>query len=256
MERIISGTKHTKARTNMHIYVRVLPCSVRTAVQHIQKLALRTIYLVPGSTLPWTVLARFGIPPRMLAVIRQFHDGMRACVRLDDGECSDMFDVEQGLRQGCVLAPLLFNIFFTAVLRVAEKRFTADAVITDSMVQLRRNKEKRRKKERRAWTGRVDGQMKEEAAQTLSGILYADDAGIVSRPPEGPEKMMMVIVTASAAFGLTLSEARTEIMCLHMKVGGYVAFTVTAAGQMYKQTVEFVHLEGLLAQIRTSELSW
>ena len=69
-------------------------------------------------TLLWTVLARFGIPLRMLAVVRQFHDGMRACVRLDDRECSDVFDVEQGLRQGCVLAPLLFNIFFAAVLRV------------------------------------------------------------------------------------------------------------------------------------------
>ena len=57
----------------------------------------------------------------MLAVIRQFHDGMRACVRLDDGECSHMFNVEQGLRQGCVLAPLLFKILFTAVLRVAVK---------------------------------------------------------------------------------------------------------------------------------------
>ena len=49
-------------------------------------------------TLLSTGLARFSIPPRMLAVIRQFHDGMRACVRLDDGDCSDMFDVEQGLR--------------------------------------------------------------------------------------------------------------------------------------------------------------
>ena len=39
-------------------------------------------------TLLWTVLAHFGIPPRMLTVIRQFHDGMRACVRLDDGESS------------------------------------------------------------------------------------------------------------------------------------------------------------------------
>ena len=46
----------------------------------------------------------------MLGVIRQFHDGMGACVRLDDGECSDMFGVEQGVWQGCVFAPLLFNI--------------------------------------------------------------------------------------------------------------------------------------------------
>ena len=93
-------------------------------------------------SLLWTVLARLGIPPRMLVVIRQFHDGMRSCLRLDNGECSNMFDVEQGLQQGCVLAPLLLNIFFTAAVRVAEKRFTADAVIMDSMVQLQRKKEK------------------------------------------------------------------------------------------------------------------
>ena len=29
----------------------------------------------------------------MLAVICEFHDGMQAYVRLDDGECSDKFDV-------------------------------------------------------------------------------------------------------------------------------------------------------------------
>ena len=73
-------------------------------------------------TLLWTVLARFGVPRKMLAVIRHFHDEMRARIRTDDGECSDWFSVGQGLRQGCVLAALLFNTFFTAVLRVAVER--------------------------------------------------------------------------------------------------------------------------------------
>ena len=46
----------------------------------------------------------------------------------------------QGLRQRYVLAPLLFNKLFTAVLRVAENRFLADAAITDNMMQLQRKK--------------------------------------------------------------------------------------------------------------------
>ena len=63
----------------------------------------------------------------MIEVIRQFHDGMRACVRSDDGRCSEWFEVAQGLRQGCVLSPLLFNVIFAAVLLVVLERFSKDA---------------------------------------------------------------------------------------------------------------------------------
>ena len=86
-------------------------------------------------TLLWTVLARSGVPH-----IRQFHDGMRACVRLDDRVCSRWFAVEQGLRQGCVLAPLLLNIFFAAVINVASTRFKADEGIMDALVHLRKKR--------------------------------------------------------------------------------------------------------------------
>ena len=91
-------------------------------------------------TLLWTVLARFGVPQIMISVIRQFHDGMRACVRLDDRVCSRWFAVEQGLRQGCMLAPLLFNIFFAAVLNLASTRFKADKGIMDALVHLRKKR--------------------------------------------------------------------------------------------------------------------
>ena len=201
-----------------------------------------------NQTLLWDVHARFGVPPRMLAVIRQFHDGMQACVGLDDGECSDTFDVGQGLRQGCLLAPLLFNMFFTAVLRVAEKRFLADAAITDNMVQLQRKMEKGEKKGT-SRTGRVDGRREKEGeeVQRLWGMLYADDAGIVS---EGLERMMTVMVTACSSFGLTVSEAKTEIMCLQTKGGGKVSFTINAAGQVYKHTIESVYLGGAITADR------
>ena len=51
-------------------------------------------------------------------------------------------------------------------------------------------------------------------ATPLWGMLYADDAGVVSRSPEQLRKMMEVIVVVCAAFGLIASEAKTEIMCL------------------------------------------
>ena len=175
---------------------------------------------------------------------------MQACVRLDDGECSDKFDVGQGLRQRCVLAPLLFNMFFTAVLRVAEKRFLADAAITDNMVQLQRKEEGEKKGNSR--TGKVDGRRGKEGeeVQRLWGMLYADDAGIVSRSSEGLERMMTVIATACSSFGLTVSEAKTEIMFLETKGGGKVFFTINAAGQVCKQTIEFVYLVGAITADR------
>ena len=76
----------------------------------------------------------------MISVIRQFHDGMRARARLDDRVCSGWFAVEQGLRQGFVLAPLLFNIVFVAVINAASARFKADKGIMDALVHLRKKR--------------------------------------------------------------------------------------------------------------------
>ena len=50
---------------------------------------LQKAYDSVDRTLLRQMLARFGIPPQMIEVIRQFHDGMRACVRSDDGRCSE-----------------------------------------------------------------------------------------------------------------------------------------------------------------------
>ena len=50
---------------------------------------LQKAYDTVDRTLLWQVLTRIGVPPKMIAVTQQLHDGMRACVRPDDGVCSD-----------------------------------------------------------------------------------------------------------------------------------------------------------------------
>ena len=77
-------------------------------------------------------------------------------------------------------------------------------------------------------------------------MLYADDAGVVSQTPAQLRKMIGVIVVVCAAFGLTVSEAKTEIMCLRSKgmPGSTATFSVEAGDQVHNQTNEFVYLVG------------
>ena len=88
----------------------------------------------------------------------------------------EMRNTTQGLHQECVLAPLLFNIFFAAVINVAYTRFKADKGTMDALVHLRKKK---------GAGGRGEATAKESVLATpLWGGIYADDAGVVSQSPE------------------------------------------------------------------------
>ena len=67
-------------------------------------------------------------------------------------------------------------------------------------------------------------------------MLYADDAAVFSQSHEQLKMMMVVIATVCEAFGLTVSDAKTEIMRLRTRRIPVTAtlFSVEASGQVYK----------------------
>ena len=71
----------------------------------------------------WKILEKIGCPKLFVNLIRSFHCGMKVTVR-EGSERSPAFPVTSGTKQGCVLAPLLFSIFFSLMLSVAFKEST------------------------------------------------------------------------------------------------------------------------------------
>ena len=66
----------------------------------------------------FALLERIGCPPKLLKMITSFHDDMNGTVQFD-GSSSDPFPIKNGVKQGCVLAPTLFGVFFSLLLRYA-----------------------------------------------------------------------------------------------------------------------------------------
>ena len=64
----------------------------------------------------WNVLRSYGIGGRLLQGVKNLYVGSKACVRVEN-EVSERFPVREGLRQGCVMLPWLFNLYIDGVVK-------------------------------------------------------------------------------------------------------------------------------------------
>ena len=55
----------------------------------------------------WKVLEKFEVPEVLIKIVRSFHENMTAQNRLDKE--LEGINMNNGLRQGCTIAPMLFN---------------------------------------------------------------------------------------------------------------------------------------------------
>lgn len=146
----------------------------------------------------WVILNKLGCPRKFTTLVRLFHDNMTGQV-LSNGDFTDSFNISNGVKQGCVLAPVLFNLFFTQVLRHAVKNLDLGVYIkyrTDgSVFDLRRLSAKTKIKEK-----------------LIIEALFADDCALMAHKENHLQVIVDRFAEASRLFGLTISLGKTEVL--------------------------------------------
>ena len=62
------------------------------------------------------ILKKMGIPDHLTCVLRNLYVGQEATVKTGHGT-KDWFQIGEGVRQGCILSPCLFNLYAEYIMR-------------------------------------------------------------------------------------------------------------------------------------------
>nr|VZI43717.1 unnamed protein product [Spirometra erinaceieuropaei] len=146
----------------------------------------------------WKIMQKFGCPERYTQMVRQLHDGMMARVT-DNGAVSEALAVTNGVKQGCVLAPTLLSLMFSAMLMDAyrdERPGIRIAYRTDGHLMNQR---------RMHFKSRV-------STTTVHELLFADDCALNTTSEEETQRSMDLFSAACENFGLVINTQKTVVM--------------------------------------------
>ena len=116
------GFRHERNTIDMIFVARLLQEKCREQHQDLYMafVDLTKAFDTVNQDLLWNILRKFGCPPTFIAILQQFHTGMCAQVVMA-GSQSSSFPVEVGVKQGCVLAPIIFNLLLVAISLVSHR---------------------------------------------------------------------------------------------------------------------------------------
>ena len=140
-------------------------------------------------------------------LLQALYAGTKSAVRVN-GELTDCFDVNTGLRQGCLLSPALFNVYIDHVLRR-----TLDQVEKEERMMRRDEWESKgsgvRLEYRLPDGRRVRGDLA-QGEDRIMGLLYADDLVLLAENEGSLRRLVMSFEKTTQESGLTINVAKTK----------------------------------------------
>ena len=127
----------------------------------------------------WNILRSYGFPEKVINILSSMYANNQCCVR-HGGQLSEWFKVKTGVRQGCVISPLLFNIVIDWVM----KRATSDRP--------------------RGITWKAFSHLEDED--------FADDLALVSHAQRDMQEKTSRTETEADSTGLGISQPKSKVM--------------------------------------------
>ena len=143
------------------------------------------------------LLLKIGCPPRVVKIIRSFHDMI---ARVSDlGTTSEAFPVTNGTKQACFMAPLRFYIILSAMLQDAFKDCSSGVMIRfrsdGGIFNLQRLKARTN-----------------VSLLLLRELLFTDDCALIAYTEDELQSILNDFARAASRYGLTISIKKTEAM--------------------------------------------
>ena len=131
----------------------------------------------------------------MASLIRSFHEDMSAELRINGQDMEGEIRVPNGLRQGCTIAPALFNMFFNLVVVTWRDQCMEGITILYKA------------------DGRLVGSRASKCdTAKLSELQFADDIAILAETNEKVVHAMSKLFEITSQWGLTISVPKTKAL--------------------------------------------
>ena len=175
------------------------------------------------------VLRSYGVLHQLVDIIQELHTDTRCDVRTADG-VSDDFQVKSGVRQGCVLSPLLFNCFMDRILKEATEVMDGGLHVEYST------------------SGGLflSYRDKTTALTCIQDVLYADDLTMVAETRRELQHMLNVLDQACSRWGMTISTGKSKILSVGVQLEHQPH--ITLQGQVLEDVESFSYLGSELGQ--------
>ena len=120
-----------------------------------------------------------GIPDHLTCLKRNLHAGQEATLRTGHGT-TDWFQIEKGVRQGCILSPCLFNFYAEYIMR--------NAGLDEAQAEIK------------------------VARRNINNLTYVDDTTLMAESEEELKSLLMKVKEESEKVSLKLNIQKMKIM--------------------------------------------